>query len=722
MGNGVTHNLQWGDDALTIELQWDAESSVSLAALVTKHGRRALFANVPFVEVLTVAAGHTSVSSRIDHTVIGRDLRYVRHEEHRDAGLQRLTLTQQAADQGLTVVTELTSPTGSGAIRATTTVENHASRPVVLRAVSSWSSAFTQANEGADALGGWVLHSGRNDWLGEGRWQEREIRSELLPRIHEELTGHDPRGSHSETSYGTWSTSGSLPVAGVENRGENLAWAWQIEHNGGWRWDVAENTGAGVITLAGPTDLDHAWSTVLQAGEQFTSVPATVAVGDTFTAAVGALTAYRRRMRRPHADNTAMPVVFNDYMNTLDGDPTTERLLPLIDAAAAAGAEIFCIDAGWYDDSGWWWPSVGEWKPSTVRFPNGLREVINRILGHGMVPGLWLEPEVIGVKSVMADTLPDEAFLQRAGERVEQHQRFHLDLRHPAAIAHLDEVVDRLVDEFDVGFFKFDYNINPGVGTDLDAASPGDGLLQHNRAHLAWLDRLYDRHPELVIESCSSGAMRTDFAVLSRTQMQSTSDQQEFRSYPPIAVSAPLVMLPEQAASWAYPQPDMNQEEVAFCLVTGLLGRFYLSGYLNRMDEEQLALVREAIEVAKGLRGDLASSTPSWPSGLPGWTDEWTSLALSSSHGLDSGDTMRVAVWQRGETAGSTTLSFPALTGRDLDIEVLFPTSLAGWRTEWFAESGSLVVHAPAGGPAARVFTLTPALHPSPTNSSTSLV
>ncbi|WP_258070808.1 glycoside hydrolase family 36 protein [Pseudoclavibacter sp. AY1F1] len=712
----MTHNLQWGDGSLTIELQWDAESSVSLAALVTKEGKRSLSQKVPFVEVLTVEAGHTSVSSRIDHTVVGRDLRYVRHEEHNEASLQRLTLTQEAADLAVTVITELISPNGSGAIRATNTVENRGTRPLILRAVSSWSSAFTEAIEAGDALDGWVLLSGRNEWLGEGRWQERGVRNELLPRIYEELTGHDPRGSHSETSYGTWSTSGSLPVAGIENVGAKLAWAWQVEHNGGWRWDVAENTGAGVITLAGPTDLDHAWSAVLQPGESFESVPAAVAVGDTFTAAIGALTEYRRRMRLPHVDNAAMPVVFNDYMNTLDGDPTTERLLPLIDAAAAAGAEIFCIDAGWYDDGGWWWPSVGEWKPSTVRFPNGLREVIDRILSHAMVPGLWLEPEVIGVKSPVAGALPDEAFLQRSGQRIEQHERFHLDLRHPAAVAHLDEVVDRLVDEFDVGFFKFDYNINPGVGTDLNAVSPGDGLLQHNRAHLAWLDRLYERHPELVIESCSSGAMRTDFAVLSRTQMQSTSDQQEFRSYPPIAVTAPLVMLPEQAASWAYPQPDMNLEEVAFCLVTGLLGRFYLSGYLNRMDEDQLALVRESIAVAKGLRHELVASTPSWPTGLPGWTDEWTSLALTS------GAETRVSVWHRGETAGSTTLSFPSLAGQDLSVEVLFPTTLAAWRTEWFAGSGSLVVHAPAGGPAARVFTLTSAVHLSPTNSSTSLV
>lgn len=127
----------------------------------------------------------------------------------------------------------------------------------------------------------------------------------------------------------------------------------------------------------------------------------------------------------------------------------------MIDAAAKVGADYFCIDAGWYDDGADWWDSVGEWRLSDVRFPDGgLDRVLQAIRAAGMVPGLWLEPEVIGVRSPWPRSLPQEAFLQRRGTRVVEHGRYLLDLRNEFARKHLDDVVDRLVDEHGVGYFK----------------------------------------------------------------------------------------------------------------------------------------------------------------------------------------------------------------------------------------------------------------------------
>jgi len=690
--------LEWSAGTVALTFGWAADRPVALERIRVGSTESAAY-RIPLVEPLLVDGGHAPASARLGHTSTGLELRYsgsrimdgALEVEQRGAGMVARTLIEAAGV--------------ADAVRVTTTVRNDSSRIAVLRSLPSIVIGLPlTAGLGDDPLAGWTLASGRSDWLGEGRWSTRELRGTDFPDLAEDRTGHDPRGGLSVSSDGTWSTGRDLPTGILANATHGIALAWQIEHNGAWRWEIGADTAGAYLALSGPTDADSAWTQPLAPGEAFTTVPATLAFGADFTGAAAALTAHRRAARRPHPDNAAMPVVFNDYMNTLDGDPTTAKLLPLIDAAAEVGAEVFCIDAGWYDDSGHWWDSVGEWMPSTTRFPGGLGEVIDAIRTRGMVPGLWLEPEVVGVRSAVADALPAEAFLQRHGVRIIEHDRYHLDLRHPAAVAHLDRVVDRLVAEFSIGFFKFDYNIDPGSGTDVAAPSVGAGLLAHNRAHLAWLDRLLDRHPSLVIENCGSGAMRMDFAMMSRLAMQSTSDQQDFRKYPPIAASAPLSMLPEQAASWAYPQPDMDAEEASFCLVTGLLGRYYVSGHLNRMTGEQRDRVATAIAVAKTLRDDIRTGTPHWPAGLPQWDDEWVALGLSAP----TSDLL--ALWRRG-AADAVELRLPHLTGKDVTVETVFPLDLPEWRTDWDAETGTLRVRTDGPGTAARALRITPASH-----------
>jgi alpha-galactosidase len=299
----------------------------------------------------------------------------------------------------------------------------------------------------------------------------------------------------------------------------------------------------------------------------------------------------------------------------------------------------------------------------------------------------------------MAASLPDEAFLQRRGVRVVEHGRYHLDFRHPAARAHLDETVDRLVEDFNTVYFKLDYNITAGTGTDLGASSSGAGLLGHNRAYLDWLDGVKARHPQVIIENCASGAMRQDYALLARLDLQSTSDQQDPMLYPPIAANAFLSVLPEQAANWAYPQPEMDDEEICFTMATGMLGRMCLSGFLDRMTTDQLALVREAVSAHKEILPEIQASTAFYPSGIPLWNDQWLSVGLRAS------ERDLVTVWQRGHAQNELTLHLPRWAGQEITISWLGFGK--GFETKW-DQSGYLFLSATLrnGHPYAATFTV----------------
>jgi alpha-galactosidase len=569
-------------------------------------------------------------------------------------------------------------------------VENRGDRPVTLEYVSSFalSNLARHLPGGERWEDGLSLRLAANPWSGEFRWSRATLAERGLYDVG--MVPYGQTGSKNRiavTSTGSWSSSEYLPMGCLEESASEARWGsprtksgggrallWQIEHNGSWHAELADRFDDVYLTLSGPTDREHQWRRRLAPGESFRTVPVTVALVTEggFEAALAALTAHRRATRRPHPDHEQLPIVFNDFMNSLMGEPSTETLLPLVDAAAAAGAEYFCIDAGWYDTEPpgtvgpggvpGWWDAVGEWQESAARFPGGLGEVLDHIRAAGLIPGLWLEPEVVGVRSPVAASLPDEAFFRRGGVRVAEWGRHQLDLRHPAARAHLDTVVDRLVHDYGVGYLKLDYNIDIGAGTDGPDGtdSPGDGLLGHNRAYLDWLDGVLDRHPALVLESCAAGGSRTDHAILSRLPVHSVTDQQDFRLLPAIAAAAPTAVTPEQGAIWAYPLPEHTDAELGMVMVSAMLGRVHLSGRPDLLTKHQMSVVCEALATYKTYRHLLPTARPRWPLGLPGWRDGWLALALTTPDG-----TTLLGLWRRDGSPETVHVPLPWADGND---------------------------------------------------------
>lgn len=659
-------HVRWGHSALAVEFATAADGSLRTVALgppgaAPVPGERA----TPVVELLALGHGSDWSGRRSVETTLGARLRPRGCHRERDGDRHRLRLELLDAESGIAADLLLESPDGLPVVSARVAVRNEGTAPVTLLAVSSLVLG------GLPAPGALELRWADNDWLAECRWHATPLR-ERVPDLNRRAHERDPRGRFGLASRGSWSTDGHLPMGALTEPGRGRCWLWQIESSCGWSWEVGEREEGTYLALHGPNDTEHQWRQRLLPGESCTTEPAVLAVSDGgFEGALAALTGHRRRTRRPHPDHRALPVIFNDYMNTLSGDPTTAKLLPLVDAAARAGAEYFVVDAGWYDDDAGWWDSVGAWEPAAARFPGprGIHEVLDRIRERGMVPGLWLEPEVVGVRSPLASRLPDGAFFQRDGVRVTEHGRHQLDLRHPAAVRHLDETVDRIVGAWGVGYLKLDYNISVPPGTDGGGAdSPGAGLLGHTRAYRRWLRAVLDRHPHLVLENCSSGGMRMDGALLRVAQLQSTSDQQDHLRYPPIAASAPTAVPPEQAAVWAYPQPEFSADANALTLAGALLGRVHLSGHLDRMTPAQLALVAQAVRVHKELRADLASAVPFWPLDLPTWTAPWTALGMRAEAAC------YLTVWRRDGTEGTAVLPLPHLRGADVAPRVLFPS------------------------------------------------
>jgi len=526
-------------------------------------------------------------------------------------------------------------------VRRWVEVENGGAEPIGLEQVSSVALYHVGMQSLGDPADKIRLHIPFSSWSGEGQWREltlKELGADVSDSAH-----------YRATCLGSRSSAEKAPMAVLEDREGGICWFWQIEHSGSWEWEVGRmHLGAqhGLYLLAGGPDDDHGhWWKNLQPGETFSSVPVSIGcVRGGFTEAVQELTRYRRAAcRKPHPVDDKLPVIFNDYMNGIWGDPTLEKEIPLIEEAAKVGCEIFCMDSGYYAAPGEsWWPNVGHWEPDTGRFPNNdFMEVMDRIRAKGMVPGLWIEAEVCGVNNVLASK-PDDWFLMRHGKRAVYNRRYFWNFRNPQVVAHLDAVIDRFVNEYGVGYIKNDYNIDLHCGTDTQADSLGDGLLEHIRAFYAWMESIHARHPQLIWENCAAGGLRVDYGVLSRAQLQSSSDQETFDCFAPVAIGSSALLLPEQLAVWSYPHAN-DLETTIFNMVNVLLFRIHYAGRPDLLDAENLALVEEAIAYYKQTRPVIRRSLPFYPLGMAGVQDRNCWMAL----GMQNGRTVRLAVWRR---------------------------------------------------------------------------
>ena len=529
-----------------------------------------------------------------------------------------------SAENGLFITCHFQFFDGIPIVRSWTQVQNRGTEDIGLEYVSSFlCHGLCRAGKQSFCEKA-AIYTPYTGWYNEFQWKKQNAEDLGLTRLP--LSGYHSSGTGlNRYFYGSdtaWSSGEFLPMGILDDEETCQMYFWQIENSSGWLAEYGqESRGNLYLALSGPCETMGNWWKNLRPGEEFTTATAAFGMvkGD-LSDTIAALTKYRRAIRRKNSDDENCTVIFNDYMNCLNGDPTEENEIPIIEIAASLGCEYYCIDAGWYDD-GPWWNRVGEWKESSRRFPSGLKKTIDFIRSKGMVPGLWVEIESIGTESPIAAKLPDSWFFCRHGKRHCDRGRYLLDFRNPEVRQYATDTLDRLIRDYGVGYFKIDYNVTPGIGTDVNSDSCGDGLLEHIRALYGWHREMLDRHPGLILENCGSGGQRMDYGILQTLSLQSITDQTDFRYNARIAAAAATAVAPEQAGCWVYPYED-SRGHILCNMVGGILLRPYISGQVWNLPQESLDLLREGISVYKSIRHEVKDGLPFFPLGLPNITED----------------------------------------------------------------------------------------------------
>ncbi len=224
---------------------------------------------------------------------------------------------------------------------------------------------------------------------------------------------------------------------------------------------------------------------------------------------------------RPQHPSSCRPVTINVW-EAVYFDHTLEPLLELADKAAAVGVERFVLDDGWFgsrrnDHSG-----LGDWTVSAEVWPNGLHPLVDRVVELGMEFGLWVEPEMINPDSDAARAHPE--WMMATGHRMpvlSRHQQV-MNLGIPECYAYVRDALLALLDEYRIGYFKWDHNRDLVDAGTQPHGRPG--VHGQTVALYRLMDELKAAHPGLEIESCSSGGARVDLGILEHTDRVWVSD------------------------------------------------------------------------------------------------------------------------------------------------------------------------------------------------------
>lgn len=398
---------------------------------------------------------------------------------------------------------------------------------------------------------------------------------------------------------GSMPNRGYFPFGAIEDKDYCLGVMLEAPHS--WQMEVYQEKETCAISGGPGDDLFAHWRKEMLPGERFETYEAYFTVQKALDPVCNAFVHFQdKRLHVPESEE-GMPVLFNEYCTTW-GCPSEENITNILTALKGLPIDYFVIDAGWYkpEDKGWC-NAIGDWQESRELFPHGIRAVAEKITAAGMLPGIWFEFENVGRDSDIFYN--EEMLLHRDSHLLTSKNRRFLDLRKEEVRTYLEEKLVNQLNENGFKYIKIDYNDTFGVGCDSeDGASSGEGGRQVTEESLAWLERLKEAIPDLVIENCSSGGSRIEPKRMGMVSMCSFSDAHECNEIPLVAANVSRVIPARQNQIWAVLRTGESDSRTIYSLCAAMMGRICLSGDVLDLSPGKRALICEGLDFYEAVR------------------------------------------------------------------------------------------------------------------------
>ena len=315
---------------------------------------------------------------------------------------------------------------------------------------------------------------------------------------------------------------------------------------------------------------------------------------------------YTTRLARGYWRDKERPILINNWEATYF-DFTEEKLLSIAKKAKELGIELFVLDDGWFGERTKETAGLGDWYVNQNRLKNGISGLSRKIHDLGMMFGLWFEPEMVNKDSDLYRKHPD--YIIETPKRHASHGRkqYVLDFSRKEVVDNIYEQLVKILDEGEIDYIKWDMNRNITECYSIAYPSEQQGEIMH-RYILGVYDlyeRLIERYPKILFESCASGGGRFDAGMLYYAPQAWTSDDSD-------AIERLKI---QYGTSFGYPQSMMGTHVSASpneqlgrntpLKIRGDVAFFGAFGYeldLDKLSSTELASIKKQIELMKKYR------------------------------------------------------------------------------------------------------------------------
>ena len=307
------------------------------------------------------------------------------------------------------------------------------------------------------------------------------------------------------------------------------------------------------------------------------------------------------------------PVLYNSWEAT-EFNVDEAGQIALAEKAARIGVERFVMDDGWFGQRVTDHAGLGDWYVNPKKFPNGLKPLIDKVHSLGMDFGLWVEPEMVNPDSDLYRAHPDWVLNFTGRPRTESRNQLVLNLARPDVRDYVFQFLDKLLNENDIAFLKWDYNRNwsePG----WPAVQPDE----QKQVYVKFTENLYSilaelraKHPKVEIESCSGGGGRVDLGIMHYTDEVWPSDNTDPFDRLSIQDGFTYAYTPGVMMAWVTDSPSWANHRATsleYRFLSSMQGSLGVGANLNKWQPEDFTTAQKMIEEYKRVRETVQHGT-----------------------------------------------------------------------------------------------------------------